>query len=104
MGNHKGTAESIGRELQKWVMGNLAAAKWGEFHVNDFSNMITWDDYRIYAGGARIADYEAYEIDPPSLDEVKLSYITLIKMFCESAGIEAAKFTDISKEIVSTLD
>ncbi len=75
--------EKTAKAFEEWLSTNLKQAGHSDFNINDFLNLLTWDDYRIYVGGARIADFEA---ETATLNDVKQGYLELVKMFGEAAN------------------
>ena len=78
--------EQAGKEFQEWLGNNLRSIGYHSFNVEDLMQVVTWDSYRIYVGGARIADFTD---EIPTLDNIKTSYIELVKMLADGAGIKA---------------
>lgn len=74
--------EKIANAFKEWLSTNLKQAGYSDFNINDFLNLLTWDDYRIYIGGARIADFE---VETTTLNDVKQGYLELVTML-GSAG------------------
>lgn len=75
--------EKTAKAFEEWLSTNLKQAGHSDFNINDFLNLLTWDDYRIYVGGARIADFEA---ETATLNDVKQGYLELVKMFGDAAN------------------
>tara|TARA_R110002033_G_scaffold135713_4_gene175374 strand:+ start:63388 stop:63672 length:285 start_codon:yes stop_codon:yes gene_type:complete len=81
------TVEQAVKELKEWLGENLRTNGYHDFNIDDLMQVVTSDLYRIYVGGARVADFTD---EIPTLDNIKKGYIDLIKMLASGAGIQSA--------------